>query len=171
MFFKKKPPKKQWVSSYMNQDVIRVTTFSGPAPAAYDPEGYQFFLSPDVDDKSLGEAVLKALSKSRIIKEKDFGTFFDYKRIEKYYKDWIEYCQKTYFYKTKKAMFKYMDHCSITSENEKITIMPWHHEKIEAWSGTKNREKDYVIIPADSTAEDVGKALRLAYSRCTTKGF
>lgn len=171
MFFKNKSPKKQWSTSYYNKEFINIKTCSGPDPDAYDPEGHQFFLSPDVDDITLGEAVLKALSKSRIIKEKDVGAFFDFRRIMKDYQNWVTYCQKTYGYKTKQAMFKYMDHCSITSENNMITIMPWHHEKIEAWSGTKNREKDYVIIPADSSAEEVGKALRLAYSRCTTKGF
>ena len=171
MFFKNKPPHTRWVSSYMNQDLIRITTFSGYRRSAYDPEGYQFVFAPSVDDATLGEAVIKALSKSRMIKEKDFTTFFDYKRIEKYYKDWIAYCQKTYGYKTKKAMFKHMDHCSITSENGEITIEPWHHEKIEAWGETKNGDLDNVIIPADSNAEEVGKALKLAYSRCTTKGF
>lgn len=124
MFFNKKLPKKQWCTSYYNKEFMNIKTCSGFRMDAYDPAGYQFFLVPSVDDITIGEAVLKSLSKSRIIKEKDIGAFFDFRRIMKDYQDWVTYCQKTYGYKTKKVMFKHMDHCSITCENNLITIMP-----------------------------------------------
>ncbi|NDL44379.1 contact-dependent growth inhibition system immunity protein, partial [Photorhabdus laumondii] len=43
---------------------------------------------------------------------------------------------------------------------------PSSHEKLEGWSGDGISVADYVVIPADSSPEEVGAALRLAFSRC-----
>lgn len=50
-------------------------------------------------------------------------------------------------------------------------MRPWHQEKLGAFGPTKNKEADNVIIPADSSPEDIGKAVRLALSRCTSETF
>ncbi len=40
-----------------------------------------------------------------------------------------------YGYKTKKALFKDMKHCTIHCVNGVIKISPYRHEKLEAWGG------------------------------------
>jgi hypothetical protein len=78
---------KKWASVDANGDFIFIETRSGPEPAVPDPLGESFYLPPDASDEVLGEAVLKALAKSRIIDPKDFGTFFDYRRVGAAYKE------------------------------------------------------------------------------------
>lgn len=72
-----------------------------------------------------------------------------------------------YSYKTKRALFKNMMRCDIEIQEDIIIMEPNHHVKLEAWDGEGFTEKDYVKIPADSSHEKIGKALRLAFSRCT----
>jgi hypothetical protein len=72
-----------------------------------------------------------------------------------------------YGYKTKKTMFRNMDICSITAKNNSITFETRHHEKLEGWCETERYKADYVTIPP----QEIGAALRLALSRCTTKGL
>ncbi|EEU1774406.1 hypothetical protein EC162594_03794 [Escherichia coli O145:H28] len=50
--------------------------------------------------------------------------------------------------------------------NDVITIRPSFHEKLEAWSGNRINESDYVVLPADSSPTEIGSGLRLALSRC-----
>jgi hypothetical protein len=159
---------KKWVSIDTNRDFIYIQTQSGYTRSAFDPEGYEFYLKRDASDIEIGEAILKALSKSRVVDPSEFGVFFDYKRIEAVYKEWIKKTQEIYGYKTKKAMFKYMDAITLRVENEKIIMHPHHHEKSEFWSAPKNGKDDDVIIPYPSSAEDVGAAYRLSLSRCTS---
>jgi hypothetical protein len=72
-----------------------------------------------------------------------------------------------YGYKTKRALFKNMKSCSVEVDDGMMTIQPWHHEKLEGWSGNGISKEDYVVIPANSTPGEIGEALRLAFSRCT----
>ena len=104
-----------------------------------------------------------------MIDPKDFGVFFDRDRLQNQYNEWINYCKKTYGYKTKKDLYKNMMYVDITVYNEQLILMPWHQEKPGAYGPTKNKDKDSVIIPADSTPEEIGKAVRLALSRCTSE--
>ncbi|EKD5558770.1 CdiI family contact-dependent growth inhibition immunity protein, partial [Escherichia coli] len=50
--------------------------------------------------------------------------------------------------------------------NDVITTRPSFHEKLEAWSGNRINESDYVVLPADSSPTEIGSGLRLALSRC-----
>ena len=71
-----------------------------------------------------------------------------------------------YDYKTKSALFKNMRKCGVHLVNNTITIRPSFHEKLEAWSGDRFNETDYVVLCADSTTFEIGAGLRLALSRC-----
>jgi CDI immunity protein len=162
------PLYKGWVFTHTNHDFIFIETQSGYTSSAYDPAGYEIYLKRDATALEIGETILKALSKSRVVDPSEFGTFFDYKRIEQVYKDWILKTQSMYGYKTKKAMFRYMDCCTIRLYDDKMRIYPSHHEKMEAWGSPKNGRDDDVIIPYPSSAEEIGNAFLLALSRCTS---
>ena len=77
----------------MNNDFLNVKTCSGYSRSVSDPEGENIFLPLDFNAVTLGESVLKALSKSRMIDPKDFGVFFDRDRVLFEYQQWINYCQ------------------------------------------------------------------------------
>jgi hypothetical protein len=163
------PEEKKWCKVFMNNDFLNVQTRSGYRSYVFDSDGENIFLPPDFNAVTLGESVLKALSKSRIIDPKDFGVFFDRDRLQNQYNEWINYCKKTYGYKTKKAMFRDIKNLDIELYNRKIIMRPWHQEKPEIFGPTKNKELDNVIISTDSTPEEIGRAVHLALSRCTSE--
>jgi len=163
--------KRTWekaASAVNNVDFILVETYSGYSNVYVDPQGKRIYLEPDVDNLTLGQAVLEALNASRIIPAEEAYDFGDFGWRSNMYKEWIQSAMNKFGYKTKRALFKNMDNCGIKMLGDKITMHPRHHEKLEAWSATENGDKDNVIIPADSSPEEIGAALRLAFSRCTS---
>ncbi|UYG03996.1 contact-dependent growth inhibition system immunity protein [Halomonas sp. LR3S48] len=160
--------KKSWAHSYMNDEFVQVETCSGYRGGYPDPEGRRLQLSPKASDDEMGEALLRALARSRFIHPDEDRSFFDIRgRVVPQYQEWVKEMMDRYGYKTKRAMFKNMKSCSVESHDGRITIRPSHHEKLEAWSGDGISESDYVVIPAASSPTEVGAALRLAFSRCT----
>lgn len=109
---------------------------------------------------------LSTLSKSRIIDQSEFAPFFCRDNISQRYDSWVANLMEQYGYKTKRALFKNMMRCSLEISDGFLTISPSYHEKLEAWSGTGIDENDDVILSVNSSAEEIGAALRLAFSRC-----
>ena len=165
-----------WASAYCNGDFFYVETWSGYRGGdRFDAKGAKHHLLPDANDDSLGVAVLDALAHSRWVlgapregsvypADVEFDAeHYDYKLNITRYAAWIEILMQHYGYKTKRALFKDMKKCSIERKSGTLTISPFHHEKLEAWSGTG----EAVVIPDTSTPAEIGAALRLALSRCT----
>lgn len=159
--------REYWASAKENGDFLCIETYSGLGRAGYDPEGAHHFLAPDASAEAVGVALLDALNRSRQLTLKEYGVFFDFEKSKQQYASWVSALMARYGYKTRRALFKNMKDCFVELKNGKLTIQPSHHEKIEAWSGDGITEDDYVVIPADSTAAEIGAALRLAFSRCT----
>ncbi|MBS9443845.1 contact-dependent growth inhibition system immunity protein [Photorhabdus heterorhabditis] len=149
-----------------NGDFYSVTTYSGYRSLNLDPLGGNHMLSPGTSDEELGVAVFSALSKSRFIPYENLGDFLDNEKRKERYEQWVIEMMEFHPYRSKRQLFKKMHNCGIQLLDSQITIRPSSHEKLEGWSGDGFSESDYVIIPADSSPEEVGAALRLAFSRC-----
>lgn len=164
-------------SVYANTDFILIETNSGYRGSVRDFRGVQHFLKSAASDWELGEAILDAMSHSRFVlsvPRKDVWQhpdvefdqeLYDYVKTQERHKAWKADLMRRYGYKTQRALFKGMKHCFVERNNGLITIQPWHHEKLEAWSGLEIDEN--VILSADSSVDQIGAALRLAFSRCT----
>lgn len=164
----KNPVDKSWAYIKSNNDFIFIETYSGYFNCLPDPEGKRFFLSPSSSDDELGERVLEALAVSRMIDPKEKPEFFDFRgRVATQYNEWVADAMIRFGYKTKRALFKGMKNCSVDEVDGAITIRPSHHEKLEAWSGKGITETDCVVISSNTPINEVGMALRLAFSRCT----
>ncbi|MFC0510614.1 contact-dependent growth inhibition system immunity protein [Asaia spathodeae] len=162
----------------MNEKFINVSTSSGYRSSIRDILGKDIYLSTDADQSDLGHAILSALGVSRFVlpeRRTDGVThpdleydmsLYDYKKSDERYKKWVAEAMEKFGYKTKKAMFKNMKSCEVEKDERSIIIIPWKHEKLEAWSLDGLSEGDNVVIPADSSAEEIGLAARLALSRC-----
>lgn len=162
---------------YTNADFILIETNSGYRGSVRDFRGIQNFLKSDADDGELGEAILDAMAHSRFVlgvprtdvwlhPDVEFDQeLYDYQKTAERYKAWKADLMARYGYKTQRALFKGMKHCLVERNNGVITLQPWHHEKLEAWSGLGIEEN--VTLPADSTPKEIGAALRLAFTRCT----
>jgi hypothetical protein len=92
---------------------------------------------------------------------------YDYKLVSERYEAWVSDLIGRYGYKTKRALFKSMKSSSIVCQGKSITMQPSHHEQLDEWSGEGIAEEEYVTVSAQSEAELLGQALRLAFSRCT----
>ncbi len=123
-------------------------------------------LPPDTSDEELGAVVFNALSKSRFIPYESLGDFLDNEKRKERYDQWVIEIMGFHRYRSRRQLFKKMHNCGIQLLDGNITIRPTGHEKLELWTGKGIVESDYVIIPADSSPEEVGAALRLAFSRC-----
>lgn len=164
-----------WAAAVSNADFISVDTWSGYRGGdRRDPMGKQHLLSPEASDLALGEAVQDALLHSRWVlpSRREGGTYpkgvefdmslYDYKAN---YPVWVNALMERYGYKNKRALFKNMKNVSIASKNGMLTLIPTHHAKLETWEGVGDEAT--VVIPAASTPEEIGAALRLALGRCT----
>ena len=158
--------KRNCAAAFYNGHFFCVHTMSGYRSMGRDPQGKEHFLSPDATDLALGDAVSDSLVHSRILTLEQTADFFDYERGKKQYAEWVENLMNRFGYKTRKALFRDMHHCTIESQQGRLLIVPKHHEKLEGWSREKDDGIENVSIPSDSSPEDIGKALRLAFGRC-----
>jgi len=159
--------KESWGSAKYNDDFILIETWSGYRLTARDTKGAQHFLPIDEDNKTLGLAVLDALKHSRFLeKTHERDEFFDPEKRKLAYAEWVKNIMHKYGYKTKRAAFKNMHSCGITMCENKMIISPLHHEKLEGWSSSKGDNLEDVYLSANDSPEAIGKALRLAFSRC-----
>lgn len=153
---------------YANADFICVETRSGWGRSIGDPSGLEIYLKPDEIDAELGQAILDALSKSRAVLAKDDPDLYDWRKIETRYQAWIEDVKQRYGYKTKRALFKDMMCCDIESnpKRDRLKIVPMIHNRLEGWGREKDDGIEDIVISSNSSAEEIGVALRLAFSRC-----
>lgn len=159
---------KPLASAKNNGDFISVEAYSGYLMALADPQATEFLLNPEASDEELGRVTLEALKQSRFLSLEE-ATELRVNASESY-KNWVAKLMAQYGYKTKRALFKTMKNCDIVVHGEIIKIEPTFHEKLEAWDGEGFTEEDYVKVPVDASPEDIGAALRLAFSRCTGMG-
>jgi hypothetical protein len=160
------PEKCAWAEASQNQDIICVDSYSGYRGCAYDPRGNQTVLAADADDDALGIAVQHALAGSRFLSRKELPEFFDYRRVEERYDEWVKSLMAKQGYKTKAALFQGMKRCGIRLSKGMIKIVPMIHEELEAWGREKNDGIEDVIIRADRLPRQIGAALRLGFNRC-----
>jgi hypothetical protein len=169
-----------WAVALFNNDFIFVETYSGYRGGTdADPKGKAIFLAPDVNDETLGVAVLDAMTHSRFVlyapregstypPEIEFDTEIGvYKLSAERYLQWVKDVMARYRYKTRRKLFQDMKNCSIERKSGVITIMPSEHQKLEQWGRDTVDQFENVVIPDNSTAAEIGAALRLAFSRCT----
>lgn len=156
-----------WANTFVTNEFLSVETYSGLGMTGRDSLFPSRLLQPDIDDQSLGNEIFQALSDSRTLNVlEERVAFFDLEKGKEQYAAWIAMLMEKYGYKTKRALFKNMKKCGIHLVNNIITIRPSFHEKLEAWSGERINESDYVLLPASCSPAEIGAGLRLALSRC-----
>ena len=165
------PAWKKTVSCKMNKEFISIKAYSGYRSATADPVAEEYFLNIDVCEEILGEFVLEALQQSRFLELEEMQNLNINSKNN--YENWVKKIQNLYGYKTRRAMFRWMKNCHITLDKDILIISPSYHERIESWGDGNGiiTEKDDIKIPADSTPEEIGAALRLAFDRCKSRTF
>jgi hypothetical protein len=88
---------------------------------------------------------------------------FEKELTEQRNSEWLESVLKKYQYKNKTALFKNMQACSVTEENEEIKF--FSHGKDESSNGSSSFK-----IKSTSPPEVIGAAVKYSIARCTGKG-
>lgn len=161
---------KKTASIDVNPDFYCIETMSGYRLLSVDPDAESYLLEPTASYTQLGECVLNAIAASRLIDVKEIPSYFDYEKKTQQYKRWVADISEKYGYKNRRELFNKMRSCGAEEFEGVITIKPTFHDTLEGFSGEGILESDYVKVPSDSSAEDVGKAVLLALSRCKGKG-
>lgn len=187
-------PDRQRAGAYSHKDFIEIKVMVNAGFSFPDPERDSFFLAPDCSDAELGETLLKALSLYRVLPLEFKGrrTLFDrvIETLQKVFSlnrvlppeleerralldsiiDGSAHDKRVarnmarFGYKRKGQYFKRLHNCFVERFENTITISPTNHRAPDAWGGLDPSED--VHIPADSTPEEIGAALRLGFSRC-----
>ena len=145
-----------------NREFVSVRAQIGYRTRLIDPGFREILLSPDATGATLGEAILTAVSASRAIRLEEAMALSAAAREQ--YEFWVKEISERYGYASRKALFRYMRSCSVDLRPGGLTFVPTNHVRAESWSGLPQAE--HVVIAPASTAEEVGAALRLAFSRC-----
>ncbi|MEQ1976894.1 contact-dependent growth inhibition system immunity protein [Xenorhabdus sp. SGI240] len=153
-------------SIYFNDDFYYVETMSGYHLLVADHEAETLYLPKDISDGELGRAARQALSQSRLIDPYKDIDFFNRDMVSIRYKNWITEAMKKGGYKTKRALFKKMNKCSVKLLDGSLTISPWSHEKLDTWGGKGLLRDCNISLPDSVTDEELGKAIREAFTRC-----
>lgn len=96
----------------------------------------------------------------------EYPSYFDLVRRKLVDQSWAEDVMARYGYRTRKAIFKNMMSCSVSSQDDVVTIKPSFHEKLEGWSGKGITASDHVVLASSDSADVIGAGVRLALSRC-----
>lgn len=152
-------------AALFNGDFFLVETCSGHRMLHDDPAGAQHYLEPGTRDEVLGAAVLDALDRSRFLPIEEARVLSQ--GAGERYEEWKRAVMARYGYKSKRSLFGDMARCSIQMAGNTIKVAPTDHDKLEGWADKSADGGEDVVIPANSSAAEVGAALRLAFKRCT----
>jgi hypothetical protein len=171
--------KGKYAASYRNDSFYCIETLSGYGGGMRtDYKGIMRLLPLTATDQELGLAVIDAKNQTRYVAsaprsdlclpddleyDKDL---YDFNHTAARYEAWIQNLMQCYGYKTRKKLFMYMHNCSIDDDFEIIKITPMMHEKLELWTGIDKEGSQAVKLPSSSSAQEIGAALKLAFSRC-----
>ncbi|TNH03705.1 contact-dependent growth inhibition system immunity protein [Testudinibacter sp. TR-2022] len=152
-----------------NKDVILITYFLRGLIGMFDPEQEPIFLPVDVDDKMLGKSAKEALLKSREIPLDEFYKIFNSGEAQLFGKKIEQQLQECFGYKSRKAIYKYMDSLSVDME-EVFSIVPNHQDSLDGYTAVKKKdgtaiEFEYSLEISD---EELGMKIREAFKYCTS---
>ncbi|MEN5182084.1 contact-dependent growth inhibition system immunity protein [Comamonas testosteroni] len=133
-----------------------------------DPDVEPQYFPFDASDKILGESLRISLSKSKEVDVREFQKIFHSGVVQKNTKEREQYVMNKYGYKTRKALYKKMDTCAISAFNDYIEIQPTHQDSLDGWTVKKDMGLTPLQIPHTATDEELGAALRHAFTLCTS---
>ncbi|WP_157661730.1 contact-dependent growth inhibition system immunity protein [Burkholderia ubonensis] len=150
----------------MNEKFIWIAPQAGYRMAILDLESEERMLATTASNDEIGAAIQSALMDSKFLPLEDFYAF--QARADSIYPDWVNRMVVRYGYRSKQDFFKQMKRCNLVEKEGMLIISPYHHNRMDSWSRSKVDGIEDVVISATSSATEIGGAVRLAFSRCTS---
>lgn len=144
---------------------INIASLSGHRLYRVDRQAFDCYLESSVDAETLGFWLSKALVASKTYELAEIGNFFDRDVVKAYHDKWATDMIQRYGYKSRRALFKSLMHCSCVKRGGTIEIMPTQKGPGESWVGIGDSGA-HVFLPESCTVRELGEGLRLAMSRC-----
>ena len=160
----------QWAEINQTDRFTCIEPLSGFRLTVREDEGYRIYLEPGASERTIGEAVLDVLERSRVVSPIDEREFFKADRIMRNYRAWHEDFMKRYRYKTKRDAYKYMRFFRATRRDGKISIKP-HKRDIKPGLWWDLPLEKTIVIPETNDPGIVGAAMSLALSNCEFVGL
>ncbi|MGX8282129.1 CdiI family contact-dependent growth inhibition immunity protein [Xanthomonas oryzae pv. oryzae] len=153
-----------------NGNFYRFVTMSKGVLWYADPGMQTKYLDPDVADSELGCLLRVTLAASRQVSVEDFHKILNSRIVQERAKEQEKWEMKNYGYKTKKAMLRSMDSCSVSAlvESEEIKIQPMHQKSLDGYTARKDTGPFPLFVPNTATDAELGAALREGFKRCTS---
>lgn len=155
-------------SLYFNGDFFLFETTSRGMLRYAEPDAPAHYLPPDVDDATLGKTLRVALAASKTVSVSEFQKIFHSGIVQKLGKERNAWAMQHYGYKTKRAMFRNMDNCSVSAFEGMIEISPSHHDSLDGYSADKRTGPFPLSVSATATDAELGAAIREGFKRCTS---
>jgi hypothetical protein len=152
---------------YLNENFYLIQTMSQGMLGYAEPSASPFFLSTEIDDDTLGATLRMALSASKKVSVPEFQEMFKSGVIQKVAKEREVETMKRYGYKTKRAMYKNMNKCSVDVVDEQIKIQPTHRKSLDSYTATQSGPEP-LYLSTSSSDQELGAALREGFKRCTS---
>ena len=133
-----------------------------------EPDTPPHYLPPDVDDATLGKTLRIALAASKTVSMPEFQKIFHSGVVQKLSEERNAWAMQYYGYKTKRAMLRKMNCCSVKTYASVIEIKPWHHKTLDGYSGISNDGPEILHLPITVTDAELGGAIREGFKRCTS---
>jgi len=154
----------QLADIYRNEKILAVVTCSGLNMAIIDTDAETFFFELSPEPLKLGQAVRSALQASRMFTHEEARIRFHPEARDREYENWVAALMRRFGYKKRQAVFRRMNNCFVSKQQDIIEIIPSRHRRSDGWDWLD--KKDYVYIPETASDEEIGVAALLALSRC-----
>ncbi|MBU3121744.1 CdiI family contact-dependent growth inhibition immunity protein [Acinetobacter soli] len=151
---------------YFNNKYIEVISWNYGGMSVFNINFIPLIFEIEIDNHILGEAIRKALSAGSNIPPEGIKEFLFSSELADFMKERNKKIMENFGYKSKKALFKNMRSVDIELDS-KVNISPSHQDGLD-YSFTGLSKDDEIILPNDATNEELGKAVRLAYEKCTS---
>ncbi len=162
---------RRWAGAYFNGDFFEVQTYSGYGISVPDPLFERLVLEKSASNLELGSALSLALAQSRFLNTPDArGDLLVSTRCVAAEAEWASKMMHRFKYKTKVALYGKLHFCNILEMHGLISISPNIHDKSLSWIGNTESEAKTITVSSNSSAEELGAALRAGFKACSGRG-
>lgn len=126
----------------------------------------------ELTDAALGQNVRENLANSRVLDRSEINDFFDDDRLEREDAECLKIMIKLFDKRTRAQLYKSMMQVLVCIRDESIfSFRPTKHDRADCYSGlSPGSGPEIVKIPLSSSDEEIGQALKLAFTRCIGVG-
>jgi hypothetical protein len=156
---------------YSNGDKILFEPLFGYCQYVPLPDSKRkIFNMSDVTTTELGQNVKEVFENSRVLDFSEIDDFFDNDRIERDICECEKIMEKLFGKKNQTTLNKSMMQIPANINNGLIKLRPTKHQRSDYYCDVASNDNAVVIVPLSSSDEEIGEALKLAFTRCTGLG-